>query len=498
MEYSGLSFVEAVKDLAARAGVKVPETAPEARAPTPGPDAPSVERLAETLQQAAQFYKGELRKSERAIEYLKGRGLTGAIAVRFGLGFAPAGWQSLAAVLADYSSRGPVEAGLVIQGEDGKRYDRFRERIMFPIVSQRGQIIGFGGRVLDKSEPKYLNSPETPLFEKGRELYGLFQARQAIREAGRAVVVEGYMDVVALAQFGVGYAVATLGTATTPWHVQKLLRQTDEVVFSFDGDSAGRRAAWRALENSLEQLQDGKQVKFVLPGHDRTASSARTGSFRGGTGTGLAAVGCAQELSGGWTWAAQRSGQVSARRRTACEAHRRTMLGLVLRKRVAELAGITQAELEQRFEIGVRRQASPAPARGLRSGLSADPYAKLLERLLAEPRLLHEIHSDLPHPRQPAPEAAALLDLIEQARALPGELRMSRDAIELLRGRGHDGVLQRLLPMVHDLEGLSVEELAVEVRAYVETLHRSAQRAAMDRAVAELPRPAVDEQDRGL
>ena len=169
----------------------------------------------------------------------------------------------------------------MIQGEDGKRYDRFRERIMFPIVSQRGQIIGFGGRVLDKSEPKYLNSPETPLFEKGRELYGLFQARQAIREAGRVVVVEGYMDVVALAQFGVGYAVATLGTATTPWHVQKLLRQTDEVVFCFDGDTAGRRAAWRALENSLEQLQDGKQVKFLfLP------AGARPRQLRAGGGAG--------------------------------------------------------------------------------------------------------------------------------------------------------------------------------------------------------------------
>ena len=373
MEYSGLSFVEAVKDLAARAGVKVPETAPEARAPAPGPDAPSVERLAEILQQAAQFYKAELRKSERAIDYLKGRGLTGAIAARFGLGFAPAGWQSLAAVLADYSSRAPVEAGLVIQGEDGKRYDRFRERIMFPIVSQRGQIIGFGGRVLDKSEPKYLNSPETPLFEKGRELYGLFQARQAIREAGRVVVVEGYMDVVALAQFGVGYAVATLGTATTPWHVQKLLRQTDEVVFSFDGDSAGRRAAWRALENSLEQLQDGKQVKFLfLPeGHDPDSFVRAQGreAFEEALAQALPLSAFAlKELS-------ERVDMGSAEGRAKFLQDARPlvkrigapMLGLMLRKRVAELAGITQAELEQRFEIGAsRRPSQPVPARDVR------------------------------------------------------------------------------------------------------------------------------------
>ena len=288
MEYSGLSFVEAVKDLAARAGVKVPETAPEARAPTPGPDAPSVEQLAEILQQAAQFYKAELRKSERAIEYLKGRGLTGAIAARFGLGFAPAGWQSLAAVLADYSSRAAVDAGLVIQGEDGKRYDRFRERIMFPIVSQRGQIIGFGGRVLDKSEPKYLNSPETPLFEKGRELYGLFQARQAIREAGRVVVVEGYMDVVALAQFGVGCAVATLGTATTPWHVQKLLRQTDEVVFSFDGDSAGAPRGMACLGEQPGAAAGRQTGQVPVPARGARSRQlhpcARAGSLRAGAG----------------------------------------------------------------------------------------------------------------------------------------------------------------------------------------------------------------------
>jgi DNA primase len=159
---------------------------------------------------------------------------------------------------------------LVLASEEGRRYDRFRDRIMFPIHNQRGVIIGFGGRVIDQGEPKYLNSPETPLFEKGRELYGLFQARSAIREAQRVVVVEGYMDVVALAQYDIGYAVATLGTATTPLQVRKLLRQTDNVIYCFDGDAAGRRAAWRALENSLAQLQDGKQVRFLFlpPEHD--------------------------------------------------------------------------------------------------------------------------------------------------------------------------------------------------------------------------------------
>ena len=504
MEYSGLSFVEAVKDLAARVGLKVPETAPEVRSPAPAAEGTSLEHLAEILQQAAGFYKAELRKSPRAIDYLKGRGLTGAIAARFGLGFAPPGWQSLAAVLTDYSSRAPVEAGLVIQGDDGKRYDRFRERIMFPIVSQRGQIIGFGGRVLDKSEPKYLNSPETPLFEKGRELYGLFQARQAIREAGRVVVVEGYMDVVALAQFGVGYAVATLGTATTPWHVQKLLRQTDEVVFSFDGDSAGRRAAWRALENSLEQLQDGKQVKFLfLPeGHDPDSFVRAQGkeAFEAALAQALPLSAFAlKELS-------ERVDMGSAEGRAKflqdagplVKRIAAPMLGLMLRKRVAELAGVTQTELEQRFEIGPRRRAQPVPRAGSqRSGLSVDPYAKLLERVLAQPALLHEVPGDLPRPHQAGAEAAALLDLIEEARAVPDGLSVA-GVMELLRGRGHDAVLQRLLPAVYDLQGLSVEELAVEVRACIDSLRQRAWQAEVDRAAGANSPRELSEQDREL
>jgi DNA primase len=209
--------------------------------------------------------------------YLKGRGLSGEIAARYGLGYAPDGWQNLESVFADYQSKSLSEAGLVIVNEQGRRYDRFRDRIMFPIHNQRGVIIGFGGRIIDQGEPKYLNSPETPLFEKGRELYGLFQARAAIRDADKVIVVEGYMDVVALAQYGVGYAVATLGTATTPWQVQKLLRQSDDVIYCFDGDDAGRRAAWRALENSLAQLQDGKQVRFLfLPAEDDPDSFVRS------------------------------------------------------------------------------------------------------------------------------------------------------------------------------------------------------------------------------
>jgi DNA primase len=264
MEYQGLGYVDAVKDLAESVGMKMPEFEPRARKSESGPD------LYALMEQACDFYREQLKSSPSAIEYLKGRGLTGKIAARFGIGYAPEGWQNLERVFPGYADAALKDAGLVIDAEGGRRYDRFRDRIMFPILNQRGSVIAFGGRVLGEGEPKYLNSPETPLFEKGRELYGLPQARHAIRAAGRVVVVEGYMDVVALAQHGIEYAVATLGTATSPVHVQKLLRQTDELVFCFDGDAAGRKAAWHALEVSLPYLADNKAVRFLFlpPEHD--------------------------------------------------------------------------------------------------------------------------------------------------------------------------------------------------------------------------------------
>jgi len=245
MAYAGLGYVDAIKDLASGVGMQVPESRPRTKE-----EIARQERepdLYAVMEKAMEFYRAALKKSPRAIDYLKGRGLTGEIAARFRIGYAPEGWQPLKEAFEKYEDKSLVECGLVIEGEEGKRYDRFRDRVMFPILSNRGAVIGFGGRVIGEGEPKYLNSPETQLFEKGRELYGLVQARDALRTEGRVLVVEGYMDVVALAQFDVGYAVATLGTATTPVHVQKLLRLTDELVFSFDGDAAGRKAAWRAL-----------------------------------------------------------------------------------------------------------------------------------------------------------------------------------------------------------------------------------------------------------
>jgi DNA primase len=235
----------------------VPEDASFQPKPRTGPD------LTEFMTQAAAFYKEQLKGSERAINYLKKRGLTGQIAARFGLGYAPAQSTALKQVFPNYDAPELAAAGLVIDNERG-RYDRFRDRIMFPIRNAKGLVIAFGGRILDQGEPKYLNSPETPIFHKGSEVYGLFEGRQAIREAGKILVVEGYMDVVALAQFDINYAVATLGTATTPIHARTLLRQTDKLYYCFDGDNAGRKAAWRALENTLETLADGKEVFFLF------------------------------------------------------------------------------------------------------------------------------------------------------------------------------------------------------------------------------------------
>ena len=262
MEYSGKSFPDAVDELAQNIGLTVPNDNTRQADPQAG-------GLFDVMIAAAGFYKQQLKSSPVAIEYFQKRGVSGDVARRFHLGWAPAGWQPLADAFADYADNQLLEtAGLIATGDGGKRYDRFRERVMFPILNQQGAVIAFGGRILgskdDGGGPKYLNSPETPIFSKGRELYGLFQAQTAIRKVNRVLVVEGYMDVVALAQYGIEYVVATLGTATTEAHTQRLLRLADEVVFSFDGDAAGQRAAWRALENALPALRDGKQVRFLF------------------------------------------------------------------------------------------------------------------------------------------------------------------------------------------------------------------------------------------
>ncbi len=265
MEYDHMSFVEAIENLASSMGVEVPRS--ESDKP-----ARRYDELFSLMDAVSRHWQSCLKDSQTAVDYLKARGIDGSTAKRYSIGYAPDGWSNVLDKFgkSDEASERLLATGLIIRNDKGKHYDRFRDRIMFPIRDARGRTIGFGGRVMGEGEPKYLNSPETVLFHKGRELYGLYEARQALRHIDQLVVVEGYMDAVALARHGIDFAVATLGTATTSEHLNRLFRLTENVCFAFDGDRAGRQAAWRALENALPQIREGRQIRFVfLPeGHD--------------------------------------------------------------------------------------------------------------------------------------------------------------------------------------------------------------------------------------
>ena len=366
MEHGGLGYVDAVKELASMVGMIVPET----RGVDAGRHARPSADLGDALLAAARHYKENLKRSAAAIAYLKQRGLTGEVAARFGLGYAPSEWQGLAEAFPDYQSSSALkDAGLVIDGEGGRRYDRFRSRIMFPILNARGGIVGFGGRILGDGEPKYLNSPETTLFEKGHELYGLFQARQALREEGRVVVVEGYMDVVALAQHGVNAAVATLGTATTPMHVERLLKLTDQVVFCFDGDAAGRRAAWRALEVSLTKLSDARSVSFLfLPQGEDPDSFVRAHGRAAFEALLLEAVPLSEMLVRELTARVDNTTSEGRARllhlaKPLVKQITAPTLALLLRKRFAEVAQVSLGDVDELFEVRrATAQSSRRPA----------------------------------------------------------------------------------------------------------------------------------------
>jgi DNA primase len=281
MQYEKMEFIDAVADLAQRAGLEMPREAQKS-AESGGPDLHAV------MARAARFFEQNLADNARAQRYVSARGIDAETSAKFALGYAPDSWDALLNRFGSHEDerRQISQLGLIIERDTrgGERaagyYDRFRDRLMFPIRDSRGRVIGFGGRIIEQGEPKYLNSPETPLFHKGRELYGLYEARQARADFKRLMIVEGYMDVVRLHQAGITYAVATLGTATTQEHLNRIFRVTSEVVFCFDGDRAGRQAAWRALENSLALARDGRELKFMfLPeGHDPDTLVAEEGA----------------------------------------------------------------------------------------------------------------------------------------------------------------------------------------------------------------------------
>ncbi len=433
MEYSGMGFIDAVKDLAAKAGLQMPERE-AGKGFSGGQETHRISNLTEVMAQAAQYYRDQLKVSPKAIEYLKNRGLSGEIAQKFGIGYVPNGWQNLEAIFKDYNHADLQTAGLVIKNEQGNTYDRFRDRIMFPIVNQKGEIIAFGGRVIGADEPKYLNSPETPLFEKGREVFGLPQARLALREKNTAIVVEGYMDVVALAQHGISNSVATLGTATTATHVQKLLRQVDRIVYCFDGDQAGRKAAWRALENSLEALPEQKTISFVLlPESEDPDSYVR----KHGKAAFEQLISEATPLSEFMlrTLASQ-CDMTSSEGRTKLLVDATPLLNklqspllrLQIAKRLSEISGFSQADVEQQCKLKPVAKAAPTPvSRPVPSLLKP-----LLRLLLQKPDLARRLPVNLVD--DVLPEARAVKSLCELILSTNDTIPDYVSLIELLRG----------------------------------------------------------------
>ncbi len=407
MEHRGLGFLEVVRELAQQVGMTVPE-ASAAAAQVTG----RIQALSEVLQRAADFYRRQLKGSDVAIRYLKSRGVAGATAARFAVGFSADEWKALAAVFEDYADPQLVEAGLVIDNE-GRRYDRFRGRVMFPIRNRRGAVIGFGARALDGAEPKYLNSPETPLFHKGRELYGLFEGQEAIRRKGRVVVCEGYLDVIQLSQAGIEESVAALGTAVTSHHVTELLRLADHVIFAFDGDTAGRKAARRALEAALPVLSDTRRIDFVLlpEGEDPDSLIKAHGAEAFG-----AEIERALPLSR-WFVRSLAEGKDlrTAEGRAALLAEAKPLVGLMpagalrlqLLRELAEVARSAPAEVESLFGLKpwrrlpeARRHSAPRP-----TVETADLKQHILQRLLAFPDLVAEfaqtISNEFPESGEP-------------------------------------------------------------------------------------------------
>ena len=450
IDYSGLGFIDAVKDLAQNVGMVVPDNddmlPPAQRAESQA----KALALTEAMTRACDFYRLALRTAERAKAYLIGRGLTGEVAARFGIGYSPDAWDSLRNVFPDYELPALVEAGLVIdrtdeEGGNRKRYDRFRDRIMFPIRNTKGQVIGFGGRILDQGEPKYLNSPETPLFQKGSELYGLFEARQAIRDAGYVLVTEGYMDVVALAQWGFPQVVATLGTACTATHVQKLARQTDHVVFSFDGDGAGRRAARRALEASLPYAADNKTFKFLfLPSEHDPDSYVREFGTDGFAQQVQDAMPLSQFLLKVVTEdadLAQSEGRAKAQfdAKPLLQAMPASSLRLQIVRELAQQTHSTPTEIEALFELSnpVSRQRA-APPRGKRSA-PVGLERQMMRLLVAHPSLATELDQAAQEALQlcEADQAAMLAQLIDAGQQMGAQASFAMLS-EHLRSAGSD------------------------------------------------------------
>ncbi len=501
MEYQGLSFVESIEELAKMVGMVVPREERSADAVQHQAQKLAAVGLQESLQQAAEYYKAELKKSPRAIDYLKARGLSGKIAAKFQIGYAPAGWQNLHSIFPQYENEALTIAGLVTTNEQGKRYDRFRDRIMFPIHDQKGQVIGFGGRVINPEDtPKYYNSPETPLFQKGHELYGLFLARRAIRDAGRALVVEGYMDVVALAQYDIHYAVAALGTATTPFHITKLMRQTDEIVFCFDGDKAGLTAAWRAAMNALPALTDGLKLSFLfLPKeHDPDSYVREFGKQKFEAEIKLATPLSAYITDHLCEDNALQSQEDKVKFLNEAEPILRQIqaprLSIMLRKRVAELAGVSAVEMQDMMRLSApNRPPQRATQKQLRTPQSLKK--RFVLSLLMQPSLANA--DDLTWLQGNSDEDNLVRSVLEIALQQP----QSNPAV-ILRGLEQKIDVRLLRELERELHLLDDSlDMALEfngARTQLRDMMQQAQESILLDRIKEKPLGALTEQERAF
>ena len=497
MDYANLEFVEAVEELARRIGREVPREVGGDHGPRD-----DLEPIFEALERANAYFRRQLRhhpQASRAVEYLKGRGLSGQIAAEFQLGFAPPGWDGILRELGtDEPARATlVRAGLLVAGDGGRAYDRFRDRITFPIHDSRGRVVGFGARIIAGGEPKYLNSPETPVFRKGRELYGLWRARRAGRSPARLLVVEGYMDVVALAQSGIDYAVATLGTAATETHVQRLFRAVNDIVFCFDGDEAGRRAAWRAAENTLAALKAGRQALFLfLPEGEDPDSLVRAEGRHAFENRIDEAVPLSRFLFDHLTAGVDLA---TPEGRARLVDSSRPLFGKVppgpyrrqLRMRLAELSGDASAIAPDRSTA--RRSVYPA-----RHQTSETPVRRAIRMLLHEPSLA--AHAGAVEEMRGSDVAGAdlLADLVETLHARPD----MTTGVLLERFREHEWsrwleVLAHSEPQISDPEGL-LEEFAGCLRLVLERAeHRRAQHR-LDELTKRHPSELSDDERREL
>lgn len=490
MNHRGLSFVEAIEEAASSVGLEVPRE--------DGPAIPKVDYspLYGILERAQQFFVQQLKTHadrDRAVSYLKSRGLSGEIAKQFGIGFAPDSWDALIEALGqdDPAVQNLIQSGLVIENDQHRRYDRFRDRITFPIHDRRGRVVAFGGRVIGKGEPKYLNSPETPVFQKRRELYGLYQVIRSNQNVNRILVVEGYMDVVALAQFSVNNAVASLGTATTSEQLETLFKTSPEVVFCYDGDAAGRRAAWRALETTLPLIHDGRQAGFMFmpEGHDPDSFVRENGPT---AFTGRGSIKPLSEFLLDELASKTDLSSIDGRARFIDLA--KPMVKKIppgsfrqlLVQRISEIAELDPRALAD-LSGGNRYQARPTRRTQRRGRRSLVEQA--LKRLLFDPKLANLVVDHRPLAGLPDENASLLAELLELIADRPNITTGA--LVEHYRDTTHTAILEQQLETPLELDD---EAHSIEFKQAIDSLLRKAEPSTFERAQAEMQRRA-DEAD---